>query len=354
MKRKLIWLISIPLVFLLLLAAMNWGFVAFSFKETEVHLVSGKPGQLRAVGATLARENVIPSERLFRVLARLTKADTHLQSGIYRMDSRMGLWRVLSKLRHGEVERVAVLIKEGDDMYDIAEAAFKAGAVTNAQAFRDGAKAPELLKSLEKRFNPGAKLLDAEGFLYPDTYTVKKGEGMAELFSLAFGRFEQEIHKPHVAWVEAQKAKGRKVENLMFYLKAASLVEKETATLAERPLVASVIYNRLRINDLLRFDPSIHYAMKREGLWKLEVNPNVPAIRNEHFSIRSKWNTYWVHGLPYGPICCPSPTSFKAVQEPAKTEYLFFVAKSRSGKEHNFSKTYAEHQKFTQIYRSTP
>ncbi|MBN8218237.1 MAG: endolytic transglycosylase MltG [Spirochaetes bacterium] len=346
---------------ILLLAAAGVTMLALNFspalapkREKEYFLKAERPGALRLLAREMKADGILHSERLFRLATRLTASDRKLQSGYYTFDNRMGLLAALGKIRRGEVNRVPVVIREGADLYEIAAEAALARAVETPAEFLEKARARALLERIEKRFTLDRKIPSVEGFLYPDTYSVRKGAGFQELADLAVARFDSRIAAAYRKKSEEMAARKERPQNLWHYLRAASLIERETPTESERPVVASVLENRLRLGEKLRFDPTILYAMKLEGKWPkspLSTNGNVGvSIKTEHFAIKSRWNTYWVSGLPMGPICNPTLSSFEAAMEPAKTDYLFFVAKGFGVREHAFSKTYEEHQRLTKKY----
>ena len=132
------------------------------------------------------------------------------------------------------------------------------------------------------------------------------------------------------------------------FLKKASLVEKETSLEKEKPLVASVLENRLRRNQKLRYDPTIIYALKEKNLYFQNFKEGAINIRKEHFLLASSFNTYYRRGLPLTPICTPTRSSFQAALFPKKTRYLFFVAKGDESGGHYFSETYQQHKRYIQ------
>lgn len=354
MTNRIKWLAGIILGLGLVAAGINYSAAAGPRVEREYALHAERTGAFRGLVKELQKDGIIHSERLFRLVTRLTRSDRKLSTGYYTFDNRMGILGILGKIRRGEANRVSVVVREGADLFEIAAEAAQVKAVESTADFLEHARARSLLEKIEKRFSLEKKIASAEGFLYPDTYSVRKGAGFQELADLALSRFEAAIAAPYRRRAEAMRGRGERPQNLWYYLRAASLIERETPTQAERPLVASVIENRLRINDKLRFDPSVIYAMKLEGLYQKNLTgTNAGAgvnIKSEHFGIKSRWNTYWVGGLPAGPICNPSAASFEAAMEPARTDYLFFVAKGVGVKEHAFSRTYEEHQKLTRKY----
>ncbi|MFP4481256.1 MAG: endolytic transglycosylase MltG [Thermovirgaceae bacterium] len=169
-------------------------------------------------------------------------------------------------------------------------------------------------------------------FLFPDTYQVVPGES----------GFKQLIQSASKAWWEkigARTVESKVIEEADELLKiaiVASLVEKETGTGEERPLIAGVIENRLREGMPLQIDATIVYA------WSLRGEA-LSRVLHRHLEIDSPYNTYKIPGLPPGPICIPSEEAWEAALRPEKTPYLFYVADTQG--RHRFSRTYGEHLK---------
>jgi UPF0755 protein len=138
---------------------------------------------------------------------------------------------------------------------------------------------------------------------------------------------------------EAVRARGFTVRQAVTL---ASLVEKETAVAEERPVVAAVYLNRLRIGMILQCDPTVIYALQRAGRY-------TGNLTREDLSYDSPYNTYRYAGLPPGPIAAPGRGALEAVAKPAEVEYLYFV--SRNDGSHIFSRTYDEHRRRVQEYQ---
>ncbi|MBI5399683.1 endolytic transglycosylase MltG [Candidatus Saganbacteria bacterium] len=166
-----------------------------------------------------------------------------------------------------------------------------------------------------------------EGYLYPDTYWFFINASPEALAEIMVSRFEAVILS---YWQQVNKETTYSLHEI---LTLASIIEKEAKQPKERPLIASVFYNRLRMGMPLAADPTIKYALKR---------PSKKVYYNQ-LEIDSLYNTYKRKGLPPGPICNPGIESFKAAVHPTKTDYFFFVAKKDG--DHVFSRTWAEHQK---------
>jgi UPF0755 protein len=170
---------------------------------------------------------------------------------------------------------------------------------------------------------------DLEGYLFPDTYGVARRSGPAALVRTMVGRFER-VFGPELR--QAAKERGLTVRETVTL---ASLVEKETAKAEERPIVAAVYANRLRIGMGLQCDPTVIYALLRAG--RYDGN-----LTREDLAFDSPYNTYRYAGLPPGPIAAPGKGALEAAVRPADVDYLYFV--SRNDGSHVFSRTYDEHR----------
>jgi UPF0755 protein len=174
-----------------------------------------------------------------------------------------------------------------------------------------------------------------EGFLYPDTYRFSKGLAVRAVVDVMVKRFFEKI-EPLRDRIEGT---GMSLEQVVTL---ASIIEKETGSAPERPLIASVFLNRINKGMPLQSDPTAVYDI---------VDFEGPITRKE-LGRRSAYNTYRVGGLPPGPICNPGLDSVLAVLEPARTDFLYFV--SRNDGTHHFSKSLKEHNAAVQKYQRRP
>src|SRR5262249_11985414 len=171
---------------------------------------------------------------------------------------------------------------------------------------------------------------------FPETYALSRHTDAPRLVHLMNEAFEHAL-TPEIK--AAAAARGLSVTQLVTL---ASIVEKETANPMERPLVASVYENRLRVGMALQCDPTVIYALELAG--RYDGN-----IRRDDLMVDSPYNTYRYPGLPPGPIASPGRASLDAVVHPADSDYLYFV--SRNDGSHVFSKTLAEHSRNVQHYQ---
>ncbi len=279
------------------------------------------------ISAQLRQGGVLRAEWPF-LLLRLVRSRSVLKAGEYRFDRPLSPLQVYRKITLGDSFYYPVTIPEGYNMFEIAEAVARTGVMTR-QEFLLEAERGERLAAIA----PGARTL--EGFLFPDTYRLTRQGTAEDLVSQMLKRFREVFQPLQVAL----PAPGRSVLDTVTL---ASLVEKETPAPAERPLVASVFLNRLRIGMPLQCDPTVLYALQAAGRPSGE-------IYKDHLSFQSPYNTYVRPGLPPGPIANPGRASLQAALAPASSGYFYFVADNEGG--HVFSATLDRHSKAVASFR---
>ena len=176
-----------------------------------------------------------------------------------------------------------------------------------------------------------------EGYLVPDTYSVPAGTSEDEII-----RQLLDAHKE--IFDSKAKAKAKKLkrsENEIMII--ASIIEKECADVGDQPIVASVIYNRLKIDMPLQMDSTIQYILGLEGVRKED-------LLYDDTEVESPYNTYTNPGLPAGPICCPGRSAIEAALNPADTKYLYFVLDDKLDGKMAFSEDYNDFLKDKDAY----
>jgi UPF0755 protein len=199
-----------------------------------------------------------------------------------------------------------------------------------ASAFVEAASDPAPIREVD----PEAHTL--EGYLFPETYALPRHTEASRVVKAMVDRFTR-VFTPELR--EAAAARGLSVRQAVTL---ASIVEKETARPDERPIVAAVYANRLRVGMPLQCDPTVIYALLRAGRY-------TGNLRKDDLSFDSPYNTYRYPGLPPGPIAAPGKESLDAAVHPADVEFLYFV--SRNDGSHEFARTLAEHQRNVQKYQ---
>jgi UPF0755 protein len=316
------------LLLLLVLAAIAWGAYGVLMptgptNETFVEILPGTP--TLQIADELKQQGLIRSKYAFEA-ERLARGGI-LKAGEYRFDHPAKLSEVYERLERGDVYTIPVTIPEGANLFDIAQR-IETARLGTKENFLAAAKADV---GLVADLDPSATSL--EGYLFPDTYRFERRATPQQILSSMVKRFRQAA--------EALGLRG----NYHHVVTIASLVERETPVDAERPLVASVFENRLAKDMPLMTDPSVIYAALLEGRYR-------GTIYASDLQADSPYNTYRYPGLPPGPICNPGIASLKAAMNPARTDYLYFVAASAdpSGKS-RFSATLEEHAHDVQQYR---
>jgi len=288
-------------LFVLILAAAGVAWLVFwpygPEKETFVELVPGS-STLR-IGQQLQAEGIVRSQSVFDLLRWWKRGS--LRAGEYRFDHPAPVTEVYARIARGDVFTKAVTIPEGASVFDIAARLEQAG-FGDRQDFLDAqAKQVGLVADLD----PGAKSL--EGYLFPDTYHFPRKFGPTQILAAMVRRFR------------AQALQLGLKENVHRVVTMASLVERETAVDAERPLVASVFENRLSKNMPLMTDPAVIYGLQLERRWR-------GTIYQSDLKLDTPYNTYLHPGLPPGPVANPGLRSLRAAMQPAHSDFLYFVA----------------------------
>lgn len=303
------------------LARLDQPFRGFTEAEVFVELPAGYG--VGAIADRLTEAGIVPDPWTFRLAARLSGADRRLQAGEYRFAEPAAPRDIVARLARGDVYARSVTFREGLTIREMAEV-FEASGLGSRAEFEAAAANP----SLAAAWDPTARSL--EGYLFPDTYALPRRAGAEAAVAAMVARFRVAFDEPLRARAAEQEMSLRDVVTL------ASLVEKETARADERPLVAAVYRNRLRIGMPMQCDPTVIYALMLAGRW----NGN---IRRADLQIDSPYNTYRYPGLPPGPIAAPGRAALEAALAPADVPYLYFV--SRNDGSHVFATTLAEHNR---------
>lgn len=305
-------------------------------------VVEVSPGQsLRRVAAGLKQEGLIGSERVFLWMAHWRGVDRTIKFGRHEFEGTVSLDTVLTELSRAPKPILRVTIPEGLTVREIGALLENAGAAS-AASYRHVACSEELRRLVEAP--PTAAC--AEGYLFPDTYDLVPGMSAGEIVDLQVRRF-REVVDPLVAAAQADPlspaSAGGEAARLARLVTLASIVEKETADPSERPQIAAVFYNRLRVGMPLQTDPTVIYGVIDSGM------PWDGNLTRTHLTTATPYNTYVTRGLPPGPICNPGRASMAAVLRPAATKDLYFVA--RGDGSHQFSTNLADHSAAVRRYQ---
>ncbi len=320
MKKLFAWFI------LICLAVAGW--LLFSLLvppgPASQQLVELKPHtNTRQIAATLEHAGAIRSANAFLVY-HYTLGRRTLKAGEYDFSKPGGTIAVYNRIARGEVASHGVVIPEGFNMFDVANALDQSGVCKKADFLNYVRTDVSLIADLD----PEARTL--EGYLFPDTYNFSVSQTPHDIAAIMVKRFRQEAAKI-----------GLK-DNIHQTVTLASIVEKETRLDSERPLVAGVFENRIAQHIGLATDPTVIYASLLRGKFD-------GTIRQSDLQLESPYNTYKYAGLPPGPISNPGITALQAAMHPTQTDYLYFVANNAGG--HTFARTIEEHNHNVAEYR---
>lgn len=271
------------------------------------------------VATILRTHDLIRSRTAFEVLARVGCEGRPFVAGTYRIRKNASLFDVVDQLIQGKVATSRVTIPEGFTISQIAKR-LEAGGVTQGAAFAEKAAEGASEFGME---TPNGSL---EGYLFPDTYFFDLEVEPDTAIRQMLEALKVRVVDPYA---DTMKRRGQTLHEV---LTIASLVEREARTAEDRPLVASVIMNRLAARMPLQIDATVQYAAGR--------HKNRLLFRD--LEVDSPYNTYKHRGLPPGPIASPGLASIKAALNPASTDYLYYVATKDGG--HLFASTFEAHK----------
>jgi len=302
---------------------LTWALLARTAPAAQTFVLLHPGFSTRRIAVELKSAGVIRSTDAFIVWHYLHRSRS-LKAGEYLFQKDANTIEIHRRLVHGDVYVHTVVIPEGYNIFDIAQAIQEAGLGSSQDFLKVATTDTALISDLA----PDAKTL--EGYLFPNTYEFTRMQTMEEMAAAMVKQFRQ------VAHVIGLNTDVEKTVAL------ASIIEKETAAPEERPLVASVYFNRLAARIPLQADPSVIYAELLQGTYS-------GALHHEDMEFKSAYNTYAHPGLPPGPIGNPGRTSLEAAMHPASTDYFYFV--SNGNGHHRFASSLEEHNRNVAAYR---
>ena len=339
MKRLILLIILVGI-----LAIAGLGF--WTYSDLHKPIAHAKAGQYidipkgtspGAIVHKLAEEGIITHEWPLKLYLKATGKGSSLRAGEYVFPSPISPIGALAKLQQGQRRLNRITIIEGWTRWDIARAMAQVpefGLTSDAQAL-------ELMNnvSLVSDLDPEAKNL--EGYLFPDTYEFSPETTAADLVEMMVKRF-RDVWKPD--WTDRARSLWFTPRQIVT---TASIIETEAKLDEERPIVASVIYNRLQKDIPLAVDSSVIYASKLEGKWRYDGK-----VYRSDIERRSPYNTRLYAGLPPGPVASPGESSLKAALNPVTSDYLYYVRNpDRNDGAHNFYSNGAEFETGVQALR---
>ncbi len=322
--------LALALVIVIWIVAGFWApFAGQGDEPVRVRIPQGAGTQ--EIAGILDERGVVASGAVFSARVRLSGRGAELKPGSYTLRSGMGYGAAIAELAEGPARNVTnVTVPEGRARGEIAPVVEAAGLEGSyARASQDS-----------PRLDPadfGAENAESlEGFLFPSTYELRRGASASELVSRQLDAFKREFRRVDLS--------GARRRNLSAYevLTIASMVEREAQLDRERPLIASVIYNRIARGEPLGIDATIRFATEN---WER-------PLTQSQLAVDSPYNTRENAGLPPGPIGNPGLPSIRAAAKPARSNYLFYVVKPNTCGEHAFSRTAGEFARDSQAYNS--
>ena len=308
---------------------IHWSLTA-SPNKAEIEIIIERGSSAHQIARELKKSGVLTSSFLFFTYWRLlTNQASKLQSGDYLIPPHTVPQKIIYMLSHGLQREFKFTIPEGSNQQEIIKIIAKTGLATE-QALEQALNNPVLHEDLKIPTNLKGGI---EGYLFPDTYIFQAGTLPVKIFRHMHDELLKNITP------EMQKRMQQIGYNLNEVLTFASLIEKETGNTAERPLIASVFYNRLKKGIKLQTDPTVIYGVERKKGKILKRD-----LKNRH-----EYNTYLHAGLPPGPIASPGLAAIKAVLWPAQSKYLFFVSKNNGT--HEFCVNYGCHTRAIQTWQ---
>lgn len=281
---------------------------------------------VRGIGDILAGEGVISHDIRFLLLAKISGYSSRLQAGEFRLHTGKRPGEVLKELAFAKPVEHAITVPEGLRASEIAE-------IFGALGWCDPDNFVRLVSDKPFMEKLGFGQLDSlEGYLFPDTYLLTRDiYGAENIIPIMVRRFAE-------VWNEVT-AESKEQPDREKTVILASIVEKETGASEERPLIAGVFYNRMKLGMRLQSDPTVVYGSKRYA----------EAITRSDLQTPTPYNTYLITGLPAGPICNPGKYALEAALHPTSTPNLYFVSKNDGT--HHFSKTLSEHNRAVEKYQ---
>ena len=276
----------------------------------------------KEIASALERQGITGNANAFFWYGKLTGAWNGIKAADYELDGSMTPREILKIFKSGIGIQHALLIHEGDNIYQVAES-FQASEMPDKKDALKLLKSPELIQAVGLG-SEGIRTL--EGYLFPNTYFYDKRESAVNLIKRMVEAFLRN-------WTPEYEARAKELGMTRKQIVIiASMIEKETGASFERPIVSSVFYNRLKKKMRIQSDPTTIY-----GMWTRYTG----NIHKSDLLTPTEYNTYTIPSLPIGPISNPNPESIKAALYPADTDFLYFVSKNDGT--HMFSKTYGEH-----------
>ena len=320
MMRLIKWLLFFS--FLAAFAFAGWLYLYAKMPlnlSPQAQEITIKPNSgLKSIANQLVAQQAIPDALPFVILGKVLRKEPYLQAGEYTLNKNVSPYQLLLSLNHGKATQGSVTFIEGKTFKQMREKLAKNDSVKTTIADLSDTEVMRIVGKGEKH---------AEGLFFPDTFYFDRGTTDIVILKRSYEGLQIKLAN---AW--ANRASGLPYKNSYEALIMASIVEKETGKASERPMIAGVFLNRLRIGMRLQTDPTVIYGMGDN----FDGN-----IRRKDLSADTIYNTYTRAGLPPTPIAMPGLASIEAALHPEKTKALYFVGKGDGS--HAFSNSLVEH-----------
>lgn len=351
-KRRKRKLKKAPIIFLCIFLILGISISIVSFKSYSLYKKGGVKSNKNYIGhnvnisikmgATpkeiskyLKKSGIIDNSLLFYLKAKKDGIIENFQAGDFVLNTAMDYSQIVDNLQKPQTtNQLKLLVKEGQTQEDIAKTLDEQGIIPYDEFMNACNTINFDYKFLKDLKIDEARTSKLEGYLYPDTYYLSKDETAESIINKLLTRFN-ELYTEDL--YEKAKTMGLTTDEV---ITIASIIEREVKYAPEKKIVASVIYNRLKKGMKLQIDATVLYAKKEHSQRTLESDTK----------IESPYNTYYVDGLPIGPISNPSIDTIKAVLNPDKTNYLYYVVKNNETGEHFFTANYNEFLKAKDKY----
>ncbi|QQP71417.1 endolytic transglycosylase MltG [Carnobacterium sp. CS13] len=349
MVRKIVLsIISILVLLLIVFGIVGYQYVTTSLQpldassEKEIPLEVPSGSTSTDISRILEEKKVIKSASVFNFYIKLNN-ETDFQAGYYLFSPSMTLDEIIRSLQAGgspvAFDGTKILVQEGLTIDQVAKSVENSTDYT-AEEFLEAVKEPSLLEDLKEKYpDLLTSALESketryalEGYLFPATYDFSEDKSLETVIGNMIEKTDEVMQK----YYEPIKESGLSVHEVMTL---ASLVEREGITYDDRTKIASVFFNRLEVEMPLQSDISVLYAL----------NEHKEMVTYKDLEVESPYNLYANTGFGPGPFNSPSEEAIKATLNPAETNYLYFLADTKTGKVY-FSRTYAEHQELIDQY----
>jgi len=326
MNKKIILLVGV----LFLIITIIFGVVTLinidvkNLKSEVVVTIKPSSGA-KVIARTLKDDGVIKNEMFFVSFIKNKDAQSKLKPGVYKFGpGKVSFENILDKLLKGEQEeQITVTIPEGYTVSQIAKL-FASRGLVEEQAFLDYANNLEIPYEYIPK---GSDYRQLEGFLFPDTYQVPISWKEDKIINMLLSEFDKR-------WTDEFDKRAKELElSVNEIVTIASLIEREARVEKERPVISSVIHNRLKTGMLLQIDATVQYLLPEQKA----------RLLYKDLEVDSPYNTYKYSGLPPTAIAAPGLSCIKAALYPEETEWYYYRTKASGNGEHWFSKTFNEH-----------